>query len=132
MSENDKVTAQARHKGVKGSSTVRGESSDDCRMWTDTVDVTFCGRPFYTSGGDGETMLPTVDRRIQQMTSDDILNDFKEQNNSTVYCLYLGTCSLQHLCVFHSPLYVFKDAYFTSDWHRQFSYTPINCKITPQ
>jgi len=31
------LTVQAWHKTVKGSSTVRGESSYDCRMWTEMV-----------------------------------------------------------------------------------------------
>jgi len=58
MSENDKVTAQVQHKAVKGSSTGRGESSDDCGMWTETVQIlrAVVDVP-HMSEGDGESSV---------------------------------------------------------------------------
>jgi len=73
VSENDKVTAQAWHKAVKGSSAGRGESSDDCGMWTETVQmlraVVYC---LYTwAAAMGKALWPMFDRRVWRTTSDD-------------------------------------------------------------
>ena len=71
MSKNDKVTAQARHKAVKGSSAGRGESSDDCGMWTEMVQMLRAVVDVPHMSSSGKALSPMVDRRIRRTTSDD-------------------------------------------------------------